>query len=259
MNQVIDIDARLNYLWNRLNNLSKQEWEEFYLIIYHSLQKLNHENRKKIADLELELEDYINDFFVTKIMKAPRNQREDLTEGHIKGFFYLFLNTKLKRERKHKDSRVYLDDDGADNNNTKHSAKISEIKDEKEFYFSPDVLEETLLYHNFTRQQLTESANQFFTELQQWQQQVLSLYLCSNSAMPLAQFQEQYAVTATYYKVRQLGIVQTIAALPHDYPNTKIGRWITQTLGLDLCRDNYEMLGIALKILCLVALQVLDD
>lgn len=258
MNQIFDIDARLNDLWDRRGKLSKTEWEELFKIIYKILKKPNNKIKSFLNSLENELDDYINEFFISKVLTKDGTRNKTNT-GYLLGFFYNFLIDKLNSERKHKDGKVYFDDDSTDSNDNKRSAKISEIEDEQSFNFSADILEETLIYHNFTRQQLTESAKQFFTELQQWQQQVLGLYLCSNSAMPLAQFQEQYAVTATYYKVRQLGVVQTVAALPDDYPNTKIGRWITQTLGLDLCRDNYEMLGIVLQILCLVALQVLDD
>lgn len=266
-------DARINILWNRRSELSEAEWTELYGIVHTVLHQRNFSLLKSLSD---DRDDYINSFFIQKVMPTkpkydPASEQEMLCNKLV-GYFKNFLKDQLdseKRKPSNVKNNVSFDDPDAHWENIFPDQQASEDGGDtkpngrwaSEFTFSPDAVEETLANYQLTRLQLTESARDFFGYLQDWQQQVLNRHLCPEHeyALPLSQLQEQYPQTATYYKVKQLGIVHSLRTLPMDYHKTEIGRWLTQSLGLELNLDNYAVLNIALQILCLVALRLLDD
>ncbi len=257
MTKTIISDARLTALWNRRSELNAAEWTELYGIVWEILhQRYKKPPFKMLSD---ELDDYVQVFFMDKVMRTAGNALEDreVSRNNLVGFFNNHLKDQLKKEKRQPDhlkneANPSLDEDDAES--------PQHFGDGREFNFSPDEVEETLAHHHLTRGQLTDSARNFFDRLQEWQQQVLSHHLCSEGeyALPLSQLQERYPKTATYYKVKQLGIIHSLRTLPEDYEKTEIGRWFTKQLNLKLDLDNYALLLIALQVLCAVALQALD-
>ncbi len=257
MTKTIISDGRLTALWNRRSELNQSEWTELYGIVWGALhQRYKKPPFKMLSD---ELDDYVQNFFIQKVMQTSGNAIDDreVSRNNLVGFFNNYLKDQLKKETRQpghlkNEANPSLDEDGAES--TQH------FGDGREFNFSPDEVEETLAHYQLTRSQLTDSARSFFDRLQEWQQQVLSRHLCSEFAyaLPLSQLQEHYPKTATYYKVKQLGVIHSLRTLPEDYEKTEIGRWFTKQLNLKLDLDNYAILLIALQVLCLVALHALD-
>lgn len=249
------LDDRLTVLWNQRGALNEADNTELYWIIRELLHcRYPQLPYKGLPD---SLDDYIHAFFIQKVLASRSGVTErEVSRQHLVGFFNNFLKDQLKKDRR---QRVFVENDpimDADG-----EAMDRDYEDPHAFDFSPDQVEEVLAQYQLTRRQLTESAQYFYGALQEWQQQVLTRGLCPDSeyAMPLSQLQEQFPKTATYYKAKQLGVVHSLRTLPTDYKKTEIGRWLTTQLKLPLEQDNYTILQIALQVLCLVALQALDD
>jgi hypothetical protein len=265
MTQTNDLDERLTDLWNRRNTLSDNEWSELYSIVVAALRKRNVKINGYLKSLAGEEADYIQDFFISKVMATAPNSSNHrvVTPNHLRGFFTNFLDDQLEKEEREPSNprtQISIDDNGEDEYDAGHqNRKLPE--DSRDYDFSPDSVEEVLTHYRLTRQQVTEAAQQFFNLLDEWKQQVLSRHLCPEDeyAVPLSQLQERFPRTATYYKVKQLGVLHSLRTLPQDYHKTDIGRWLSKTLNIKLERDNYQILAVALQILCLVALQLLDD
>lgn len=279
-------DARLTDLWNRRGRLNRQEWEDLYRLVSRGLQRPSAKINSYLLSLNDQKEDYIQEFFVQKVMATadtPAEPKQRTCNQLLYVYFTNFLKDQLDKEKRepsnpkrkdHVDAHHSQDADKADEDHgseediadrTQRDPTASKtdpytVEDPREFYFSPDRVEETFMQHNVTRKAIADSACRFFGDLADWEQQVVSRHLCAENgnALPLSTLQEQYPKTATYYKIKQLGIVHSLRSVPQDYDKTKIGRWLVKSLNVPLTLENYPLLAIALQILCLAALGLLD-
>ncbi|MGB4499027.1 MAG: hypothetical protein WBI40_10025 [Methylococcaceae bacterium] len=246
-------DERLNELWNSREALNKKEWGELYQIIYKFLNVSNNKIRLGIYGLEGEIDDYINDFYILKVMRNFNAQeREATTRGHLTGFFKCFLIDQQRKEKKYFVNQSFEGDDDDD--------VKPQHEESKHFDFSPDEISETLSQFGFSQEDLTAKTKQFFDGLEEWQQVVITLHHCPDSidSLTLSQLPQRYLQSATYYKVQQLGIIHKTNKLPRDYKSTVIGKWIHFSLGIRIEQENIAIIAIVFRILCVVALSAQD-
>ncbi len=249
-----EFDARLTALWNRRGTLDQAEWGELYGLVAAVLTKAR---RAWLDGLRDERDDYVNGFFLEKVLlPAGRDSpAREMSGNYLLGFFRNYVNDQFDKEARRgaglTDS-LAGDDEG--------ETVAENVADHREFSFSEDEVEEVLTHYRLSRAELTASAQAFLAGLETWQKQVLIRHQCADpgQTLPLSQLQEQFPHSASYYRVKQLGVLHGCRSLPADYRHTEIGRWLTRELRLNLTLEDYPMLAVALRVLCLVALQSAD-
>lgn len=273
-------DERLNELWNGRVSLNKTEWGELCLIVSVILKKGNNKIRLKISGLNYEIDDYIQGFFIEKVLKNFNSEVSDITRNYLLGFFSNFLTDQYRKEtipvepwedRSYYKSELVPKNENEDKPRLKLIVPFDQYNEEGEliqrqdedgdqFDFSPDKIDEILSQFGFSREDLTEKTKQFFDVLEEWQKVVIAHHHCPDAidGVTLSQLPQRYLQSATYYKVQQLGIIHKTNKLPSDYRLTVIGKWIHSSLGIKIELDNYEMIAIVFRILCVVALSAQD-
>jgi len=254
-----EIDARLTALWNRRGALGQAEWAELYGLVAAVLA-----NTRKawLEGLRDEREDYVNGFFLEKVLlPAGRDcPPREMSRNYLLGFFRNYLHDQFdKAARRGAGLTDSLDDMGYDDDDGETVS--ADLADGREFVFSQDEVEEVLAHYRLSRAELTLSAQAFLAGLETWQRQVLVWHQCADpgQSLPLSQLQGPVMDSVSYYRIKQLGVLHASRGLPYEYHKTEIGRWLTRELKLNLTLEDYPMLAIALRVLCLVALQSADE
>jgi hypothetical protein len=104
---------------------------------------------------------------------------------------------------------------------------------------------------NVGTRKFLHAAGTFFDQLEEDGKRYLGHSLCDEDGPALSALAKRHKLVNYHKRARSLGIVQNQQALVRDdYAQTRIGRWLTQTLGLRLIDENIDEIRQALKALC---------
>ena len=76
-----------------------------------------------------------------------------------------------------------------------------------------------------------------------------SLGWCSECKGGLSAVAAQHRVPSYHYRAVKLGVTMKKTANAIDFSNTKIGRWLTDALGIEIQLDNRAAILVALNLL----------
>jgi hypothetical protein len=76
-----------------------------------------------------------------------------------------------------------------------------------------------------------------------------SLGWCSEGKGGLSAVAAQHRVPSYHYRAVKLGVTMKKTAGAEDFSNTKIGRWLTDVLGIEIEVDNRPAILLALNLL----------
>jgi len=231
----------LNQLWFNREHLTETEWTELYQLVFSILKNYR---LPIINSLEFDHEDYIQQCFIEKVFtKTSKKTDKKIHAGYIKTIYKCFLSDQLKsrnEKNRQKNSSTEKDDYAEKTNEEASTLDETELLDE----------------YGMTLEHLSQSAKIFYSGLEQWAQQYLSLHFCPDSqeALALNALAKRYQISSYHYKAGLLGITRKKSDSYQDYDKTLLGDWLINTLKIDWSRENEKFMTLILKILCVTAL-----
>ena len=117
--------------------------------------------------------------------------------------------------------------------------------------FHPDPIGSVLLQYGLHEAEVRESAQHFIASLDDADRMLLagSLGWLSNEKGGLSQVAARYGIASYHYRARKLGVTLKKGSIPADFARTEIGRWIEQSLGIDIAPGNRIVILLVLGIL----------
>lgn len=261
----INQDTRLKDLWERRKKLTPDEFVELYQMVYAILQRYANSPRCFILIQQLPylLEDYIQEFVAERILGERKSNVDHA--GALCFFFRHFLLDHLNKER----IPGNIGTGGNDPEDGVHP-------EQDDIPLPPgwqaqDNKDEDLFYEvNLTIRQVEEHALNFLTQTCTINDRImLRRHYCTDRDdevfLRMNLLAERYDIPAYHYRVRQIGLVVPGALhgagenfFTHYAQNTALGRWFTQTLGIEFTADNKKIFFACLKILCDVTLRTVN-
>jgi len=232
-------EAELQALWLRRGELDNSGWGRLWRHVTKILNQCQPRILRKLPDTK---EEYISDFWMNKVQNGNYGGTPLESARALATFFDNYLKDELRYCARRPTS--YLDDEAAldclaDDNEA--AAQLASTQDgpEDTAYWS----------------QLLSKAAKFFRTLTEIEQIYLSQSFCpGKDGEPMSKLAERLSIASYHYKAGQLGIVHAGGKVVDDYEKTKIGTWISKTLGLQIERGILEE---ALEALCEVAMRTL--
>lgn len=104
---------------------------------------------------------------------------------------------------------------------------------------------------NVGMRRMLHAAGEFFEQLEEDAKRYLGQSLCDESGPALSKLAKRHRLVNYHKRARSLGIVQNQQAITsEDYGRTRIGQWLSQTLGIALIDANIGEIRQAIKALC---------
>lgn len=262
-----DLNKQLRDLWSRRATLSVAEWETLYAIVYHLLKP---KFRPLVAELAMTPEEAIQDFFADKVFALADNATEVYYSGAL-GVFYMRYLISLQR-----DPYVQLrvpperDSEGLDAALTGvpqsflNQAAISESSDGSAPSLSLRDAATQLL--GIALEDITCEARDFLNGQGHWsaladESHWIRLYLrchqCPDQedAIPVSTLARRHQIPSPHDRAVKIGVTvpkRQDAAL-EAFRASYRGQWLSH-LGIPIDPEHVEEMSLALKMLCLVAL-----
>jgi hypothetical protein len=114
-----------------------------------------------------------------------------------------------------------------------------------------DPVDSVLLQYGLDEQRVRLAARSFIDSLDEPERIVLagSLGWCSEGKGGLSAVAAQHRVPSYHYRAIKLGVTMKKTAGADDFSNTKIGRWLTDVLGIAIDIENRAAILLALSLL----------
>jgi len=268
-----DYNEDLRDLWRRRQTLSRAEWGELYRIVVCVLRV----RRLRILQaLPGSLDEYILDFFQDKVMRVGPAGGEIAHTGALVTFFRRYLIDCL-RDQRGPYPPLYPPPDPLDPPDGGHDSEY--LLDQVVEFFdwilrgSPpgaeieSVARDVERYHGIRIMDILDSAQQFLAGAGDWSKLkddswwirlYLRFYFCpeKGDGVAMKALAQQYDVRSYFYKAVKLGIKvpkAAGAAALEAFRKSYRGQWLA-SLGIPVDEDHRTAMDIALKILCLAAL-----
>jgi hypothetical protein len=253
-------DSKLTELWRNLGRLDKVQWASLYQEVAHILQRSQFSELASLPDTK---EDYIQSFFLEKILKKANSaDREPIHTGFIRHSFRNFLRDELRRPSNR--NQVHLDtsdeDQPDETSQLEQLRQLQQHKDGEDTVATMDI-EQVLAEHGLTVEKVQDSAFSWLRSQEDWARQYLNVHFCPDhhdSPPSLQKLATKLGISAYHYRAQQLGITIKKSALASDYRNTAIGRWVIG-LGIEILPENMRLLLFLFKSLCLATLSLQEQ
>jgi len=244
MSQMPSTD-KLSELWFNRQTLNEQQWTELYQLVYSAL----HTYKPAILkSLSLEHEDYIQQFFMEKVLlKTCANKTGSIHAGAIRDFYNRFLISQSRSANEKRNQQTESSD---------HEDFVEKSKPQSSTETMQDDAQILLHDYGWSEQQFIEQTRLFYKNLETWAQQYLSLHFCPDAqeALPLNALAQRYKISSYHYKAGLLGITRKKTDSAQNYHKTLLGNWLSNTLKIQCDHENQNIIALVLKILCITAL-----
>jgi len=222
------------YWSKRKTGLSRQEWADFYQLLFPLLMRTQLPDEYASQDRRREL---VSDFIADKIILNA----ETSAAGPLESVYA--LHSYLKR---------YAID------RLRQQLPESEIDDEPGAGCAIGLsIDQTQLLAEagIDIEHAINTADSFLAGLESAERAYLTQSTCADThaAEPVSAVASRLQLGSSYhYKAKQLGITGSKGGFFHGYENTKIGRWLTAA-GARICDEWKDELLILITILCIQA------
>ena len=236
-------EAELMLLWGKRSCLDKASWDRLWHLTTKALLKCNPSILNQLPDTR---QDYVTDFFLNKVMQDKFSNSELTSVSALATFFQRYLidvHRALQRR-----PTISIDDEAlldhmADSADAEQACGCAGNQ--------PDSDVEAI--------KLLESATVFFKSLTEEDQLYLALHTCNDEGEALYKLAERLKIASHHYKAGQLGITRKKGELHEGYEKTRIGSWLSGTLGILLVPESAKDILDAFIALCQAAFFVRTD
>jgi hypothetical protein len=229
-------EADLISLWARRSELGKPEWDRLWTLVTKVLGQCHPAVLRQLAG---EHGEHVVDFFLNKVIQDKYTQTRLDSAAALATFFQRYLLDLVRYEARR--PTTYLDDETTldhlsetgDDNVASNMASAQSGPAESSHW-----------------KQLLGAASTFVHGLGHEDQIYLSLHACDDESEALYKIAAKYNIASYHYKAGQLGITRKKGELPEDFERTRIGIWLTKTLGLRVAAECAEDILEAFEALC---------
>jgi hypothetical protein len=242
-------DVELQNLWGRRRDLDEAGWTRLYHIVVHVLK--NYKPRE-LAGLREDHDVYIHEFYLDKVFHRDPLSRCDHT-GALRLYYQRYLRDKIRSQQARAKWEV-ADEHDPDADSPPSLDNAPEAKSDHQTM--PAELEEA----GFSVAQVATSAAAWLENSEEWVRIFVALSNCPDAEVSerLIHLAQRKGIKSQAYKAEKLGF-NWKGGDPAGFAETLLGRWITGALGIELRRENSNLILAVLKILCYQALSWADQ
>ena len=233
-------ERELRSLWGGRSHLDREQWERLWQLVTSVLRQCQPTVLQQLPDTK---EAYVSDFFLNKVIQGKDAGTQLESASALATFFQRYL-IDIQRYLARRPT-TYLDDEAL----VDHLADTDSDCDIPESRTSADCPGD-----HAQRRQLLMAAAEFFGALSREDQLYLSLHACDDDGEPLYKLAKRFEIASYHYKAGQLGITRKKGELPAGYETTRIGHWLTNTLGMRIAPDFIDEILEAFEALCEAAM-----
>jgi hypothetical protein len=242
-------DVELQNLWGRRRDLDEVGWTRLYHIVERALK--NYKPRE-LAGLREDNDVYIQEFFQDKVWRHDLLSRCDHI-GALRLYYQRYLRDKIRSQHARAKWEV-ADEHDPDADSPPSLDKAPETKSDHQELFTE--LEEA----GFSPAEVALAATAWLENSEEWVCLFIALSNCpdANVSERLIHLAQRKGIKSQAYKAEKLGFNWKGGNLA-GFAETLLGRWITQTIGIELRAENSNLILAVLKILCYQALSWADQ
>ena len=246
------LDQELGDLWYRRDSLDHAGWERLYTIVRQALRR-----QRELSGLPGEHEDYVNDFFADVVMRLSAAPAR-FHVGGLNWIYRNYLRDCLRKENRRAEIFV-SENSGQDDTAPEHPAAPDAESTSAQDQGSVDLIEA-----GWPREKLEQSARVWLSRAEDWVPVFLGLHFCADAEISetLQKLAKRLGVKSYAYKAKALGFnwdMKKATSSGEKFSATLLGRWLTRDLGLDVSPENKDAIHAAFKILCLEALNRVEE
>jgi hypothetical protein len=238
-----ELDAELCALWVRRRDLDEASWIRLFKIVEGVL--LGYKPRE-LAGLPEDRSEYVQKYFVERVFRTDLLSRCDHT-GALRSYYRNFLRDELRS----RNSRLSFEVPDGHHPENESPPSLNEAPNAENEVDPLTALEEA----GFPPAKVAASAVAWLAESEEWVRIFVAYSNCPDAGLsePLVHLARRKGISSRAYRAAQLGF--NWKGSDHTgFATTSLGRWISESLGIEIAPENAILIHGALKILCLEAL-----
>lgn len=218
-------------LWQRRTCLTRDEMASLYAIVRRALTSYHPFELQALGE---DKEELVSQFLFFKVFRLEAPAAEPTFPAHsapssshaVCSYFRRYLIDCL-RSASHR-RNVSIDEDDV------------KLEIDRQTALQADPVGTALFQHGHDEASIRDAAAQFIDDLDESDRLVLagSLGWLSDEKGGLSRVAARYQIASYHYRARKLGVTLRKGSVPTDFARTGIGRWIEQTLGIEISADN---------------------
>lgn len=234
------LDAELRDLWSRRRDLDEAGWTRLYKI---SVAVLMNYKPRELAGLPEDREE----FFQDKVFRLDSLSRCDHV-GALRLYYQRYLLDLIRNGQARASHEVPDEHDPE----RESSPSLDEARDAAAGDLDPFV---ELTEAGFALTEVAASASAWLAASEEWVRLFVALSNCPDATRfePLVHLARRKGIKSQAYKAEKLGFNWRGGDID-GFTGTLLGRWIVDSLGIDLIPENSPLILGVLKILCFEAL-----
>ncbi|SEB23728.1 hypothetical protein [Paraburkholderia sartisoli] len=235
-------DAILPDLWRRRTQLSHDEMASMYDLVRRALRTYHPVELQALGE---DKEELVAQFIYTKVLRLAPGHTESQacpesapsSSYALCAYFRRYLIDCL-RSASHQ-RNVSMENDGMEQEIDLHAQALE------------DPVDSVLTDYGLNEHCVRRAARAFIASLDEPEQIVLagSLGWCSECKGGLSAVATRFSVPSYHYRAVKLGVTMKKTADAGDFSNTKIGRWLTDVLDIEISLDNRDAILVVLNLL----------
>lgn len=238
------LDAELRDLWSRRRDLDQAGWTRLYEI---SATVLMNYKPRELAGLPEDREVYILEFFQDKVFRLDSLSRCDHV-GALRLYYQRYLRD-LIRSRQVRTSHEVPDEHDLERESPPSLDEALDVAAGRLDIFAE------LAEAGLAPAEVAVSASAWLAASEEWVRLFVALSNCPDAARsePLVHLARRKSIRSQAYKAEKLGFNWRGGDVD-GFTGTLLGRWIVDSLGIELIPENSPLILGVLKILCFEAL-----
>ncbi|MGT2477596.1 hypothetical protein [Paraburkholderia terrae] len=238
--------ASLPDLWQRRTNLSGVEMSYVYAFVRQALRGYYPSELRALSE---DKEELIAQFIFSRVLRLDADHTRPpessggapLSAFAVCAYFRRYLIDCLRSARHRRNISIEID--GVSAELDAHARPLN------------DPVESILAEYGLNERKTRLAARTFVNSLDEADRLILSASLGRTRRIKggLKGIADQYRLPSYHYHARKLGVTLKKSANPEDFIDTKIGRWMRDTLGIEIIAENRPVLLIILNLLALDA------
>jgi hypothetical protein len=261
-------EDELIHLWAHRSTIDKAEWERLWKLSMSAVMRCSPSMLRSLPDTK---QNYANDWFVKKVLFTKDNVTTISSARVLATSFNHHLIDLYRQldEHKNKKNTETKTNSSVDDHHADPVGRIafqnrgSRISDAEQVA-SNDVNEscdcgKSGADLDSLSPRLLESAELFFKSLSREEQIYLALHTCDAEGEALYNLADRLNIASYHYKAGKLGITRKKGELHIGYEKTRIGAWLSNSLGILISPVNAGQILEAFTALCQSAFMYLSD
>jgi len=244
MSETHKLDTELRDLWSRRCGLDDIGWTQLYEIVMTVLMPYK---PRELAGLHEDRDVYVQEFFLEKVFRLDLLSRCDHV-GALRLYYQRFLRDEIRKIQSRSKWEI------ADKHDPESESPPSLDEAPEIEAHGKDLLTE-LKEAGFSPTEMAASAAAWLAASEEWVRLFVAFSNCPDADLsePLVHLAKRKGIKSQAYKADKLGFNWKGADLA-GFSETLLGRWIAESLGIELRLENAPLIHGALKILCFEAL-----